>query len=103
MAAASPTRTRRGGLPHATRPDRAGRGRQRGRVHGQAVVDEVVLGQPDLVEAKLLRPLHLLELSMDDVLVGQAGSGLKEEERSEAHGTGSYTFRPGLVGPTGTW
>ena len=45
---------------------RRGHRRQGRRVHREAVVDEVVLGQPDLVEAELLRPLHLLELAIDD-------------------------------------
>jgi len=51
------------------------------RIHRQAVVDEVVLGQPDLVEAELFRPLHLLELAMDHLGVGEAGRGLGRRRR----------------------
>ena len=53
MAAASPMRTRR--VREAAAAARLGR------IHGQSVVDEVVLGEPDLVEAELFRPLHLLD------------------------------------------
>ncbi len=51
---------------HPPRPRRGGR-RQDGRRDGQAVVDEVMLRQPDAVEAELLRPHHLLDLATDDV------------------------------------
>ena len=78
MAAASPIRTRRV-------REAAAHG-ERARVDGEAVVDEVVLGQPDLVEAELLRPLHLLELAVHDLGVAEPGRGLEEEEGPEAHG-----------------
>src|SRR5207249_6485486 len=64
-----------------------GDGGERAGVHREAVVDEVVLGEPDLVEAQLLRPLHLLELAVHDLGVAEARCGLEEEERAEAHGS----------------
>jgi len=64
---------------------RGGGGSESGGVHGEAVVDEVVLGEPRFVETELLRPLDLLELATDDVMVAVARRGLEEEERSEAH------------------
>ena len=75
-----------------TRRVRDGRGgREARRIDREAVVDEVVLGQPDLVEAQLLRPLHLLDLAVHDLGVGEAGGGLEEEEGPEAHGSGDYS------------
>jgi hypothetical protein len=64
-------------------------GGERGRVDGQPVVDEVVLGQPDPVEPELLGPLHLLELAVNDLVVGEPRHGLEEVERPEAHSSGS--------------
>src|SRR5439155_13083755 len=46
---------------------------------------KVVLGQPDRVEAQLLRLLDLLQLGAEDVLVAPAGRLLKEVERAEFH------------------
>ncbi len=63
-----------------------GDGGERAGVHREAVVDEVVLGQPDLVEAELLRPLHLLELAVHDLVVAEPRHGLEEVEGPEAHG-----------------
>jgi hypothetical protein len=45
----------------------------------------VVLGEPRLVEAQLLRPLDLLELAADDVLVPVPGRSLEEVKGAEAH------------------
>src|SRR5688572_26989365 len=83
-----------GGKTDAHAP-RAGRGDagERGGIDGEAVIDEVVLGEPDLVEPELFGPLHLLELTMHDVLVREAGSGLEEEEGPEAHGAPDGTAR----------
>ena len=64
---------------------RGGGGGEGGGVDGEAVVDEVMLGEPDLVEAQLLRPLDLLELAADDVVVPVAGRSLEEIESAEAH------------------
>jgi hypothetical protein len=64
------------------RGHRAGEG---GGVHREAVVDEVMLGEPDLVEAELLRPHHLVELARDDVGVPVPRWGLQEEIGPEAH------------------
>src|SRR5439155_18325823 len=69
---------------HPPRP-RRGRRRQDGRRDRQAVVDEMVLRQPDAVEAELLGPHHLLDLTPDDLRVGDRGRGLQEVVRSEAH------------------
>ena len=77
MAAARPMRIRR--VREAAAAARAGG------IHREAVVDEVVLGEPDLVEAQLLRPLDLLELAADDVVVAVARRGLEEVEGAEAH------------------
>jgi hypothetical protein len=68
-----------------SRSPRGHRAGERGRVHREAVVDEVVLGEPDLVEAQLLRPHHLVELTVDDVRVPVARRGLQEEVGAEAH------------------
>src|SRR5439155_13751034 len=54
-------------------------------VRGDAVPLKVVLGQPDRVEAQLLRLLDLLQLGAEDVLVAPAGRLLKEVERAEFH------------------
>src|SRR6185295_20365398 len=51
-----------------------------------AVVDEVVLGQPDGVEAQLLRPHHLLDLALDHLGVVDRGRRLQEVVRPESHG-----------------
>jgi hypothetical protein len=76
----------RGGEPdaHAACAGGGGGG-EAGRIDGEAVVDEVMLGEPDLVEAELLRPLHLLELAVHDLGVAQPRRGLEEEEGSETH------------------
>ncbi len=76
----------RGRQPDA-HPGRAGRerGGERGRIDGQAVVDEVVLGEPHLVEAQLLGQHHLIQLAADDLVVPPAGRGLQEEVGAEAH------------------
>ena len=68
--------------PGGPRGHRAG---ERGRIHREAVVDEVVLGEPDLVEAQLFRPRHLVELARDDVGVPVARRRLQEEVGPEAH------------------
>src|SRR5207244_5665733 len=68
---------------HAPRARRRRRG-ERGRIDGEAVIDEVVLGEPDLVESQLLGPLHLRQLVADDVVVALTGRGLEEEKRTEA-------------------
>jgi hypothetical protein len=76
----------RGRQPDAHAPGAGGGHRgQGGGIHGQTVVDEVMLGQPDLVEAELLRPLHLLELAVHDVFVAEPRHRLEEKERAEAH------------------
>jgi len=72
---------------HVPRPHR-GRRRQDRRRDGEAVVDEVVLGQPDAVEAELLGPHHLLDLPTDDVRVGDRRRCLEEVVGSEAHRAG---------------
>jgi len=64
---------------------RGGGGGEGSGIDGEAVVDEVMLGEPDLVEAQLLRPLDLLELAADDVVVPVAGRSLEEIEGAEAH------------------
>jgi len=68
--------------PGRPRGHRAG---ERGRVHREAVVDEVVLGEPHLVEAQILRPRHLVELARDDIGVALARRSLQEEVGPEAH------------------
>ena len=83
--------------PHPARARGRGGGQAR-RVHRQAVVDEVVLGEPDLVEPELLGPRHLLELAVDDLGVGEARGGLEEVEGPEAHATGDYNRAGGLHG-----
>src|SRR5262249_19853198 len=47
----------------------------------ELVVDEVVFGEPDLIEAQLLRPLHLLELAVNDLGVGERRRGLKKKKK----------------------
>jgi len=64
---------------------RGGGGGEAGGIHREAVVDEVMLGEPDLVEAELLRPHHLVELARDDVGVPVPRWGLQEEIGPEAH------------------
>ncbi len=54
-------------------------------VRGDAVPLEVVLGQPDGVEAQLLGFLDLLELGPEDVFVVPDGWLLEEVERAELH------------------
>ncbi len=54
-------------------------------VSGDAVPLEVVLGQPDGVEAKLLGFLDLLELGPEDVFVVPAGWLLEEVKGAEFH------------------
>src|SRR5260370_29455633 len=44
-----------------------------------------MLGQRRLVEAELLRPLHLLELAVDDLRVCLPRRRLEEEKRAEPH------------------
>jgi hypothetical protein len=44
----------------------------------------MMLGEPDLVEAELLRPHHLVQLARDDVGVPVARWGLQEEVGPEA-------------------
>jgi len=51
------------------------------RVDNELVVDEVVFGEPDLIEAQLLRPLHLLELAVNDLGVGERRRGLKKKKK----------------------
>src|SRR5438309_1198795 len=80
---------------HAPGP-RGGDGGEGAGIDGEAVVDEVVLGQPDLVEAELLRPLHLLELAVHDLLVAQPRHGLEEVEGPEAHG---WVWSPSRAAP----
>src|SRR5438552_2788327 len=55
----------------------------------------MVLGQPDLIEAELLRPLHLLELAVHDLVVAQPRHGLEEIKSPEAHGRGLSSHRIG--------
>ena len=71
--------------PHALRAHGGGRGQERGRDR-QPVLDEVMLGQPDAVEAQLFRPHDLLELAVDDVGMGHRGRSLQEVVGAEAHG-----------------
>jgi len=60
-------------------------GGQDSRGDGQAVLDEMVLGQPDAVEPQLLGPGHLLDLVLDDLGMGQAGWGLQKVVGPKAH------------------
>jgi hypothetical protein len=70
--------------PDPRRPRGHGAGEGRG-IHREAVVDEVVLGEPHLVEAQLFRPRHLVELARDDVGVPVTRRCLQEEVGPEAH------------------
>ena len=70
--------------PHAPGPHGGG-GRQDRRRDGEAVLDEVVLGQPEAVEAELLGPRHLLDLAPEDFGVSERRWGLEEIVGSEAH------------------
>ena len=90
----------RGNADAHTARARGGHTGERGGVDGEAVVDEMVLGQPDLVEPQLLRPLHLLSSAVHHFFVGEAGSGLEEEEGSEAHDAADGTA-PATVGQHG--
>jgi len=75
-----------GGQADADAPGaRGGGGGEAGGIYREAVVDEVMLGEPRLVEAQLLRPLDLLELAADDVLVPVARRSLEKVEGAEAH------------------
>src|SRR6267142_603277 len=49
----------------------------------------MVLGEPDAVEAELLRPHHLLDLLTDDVRVRDGRRSLEEVIGAEAHRGGS--------------
>src|SRR5262249_3296273 len=64
---------------------RSGSAREGGRVHREAVVDEVVLGEPDGVEAELFGPHHLVELPMNDLLMRIARMRLEEIVGPEFH------------------
>jgi hypothetical protein len=78
---------RRQADPHVPRTHR-GRRRQDRRRDRQAVLDEVVLGQPDAVEAQLLGPDHLLDLAADDIGVADRRGCLEEVVGAEAHRVG---------------
>src|SRR5262249_26661837 len=81
----------RRGQPDAHAPRaRGGDGRERAGIDGEPIVDEVVLGEPDLIEAELLRPLHLFELTVHDLVVAQPWHGLEEVEGPESHGRQVY-------------
>src|SRR3989442_9604349 len=86
--------------PHPPGAGGDGRG-QRGRVHREPVVDEVVLGEPDRVEAQLFRPLRLLELVVDDVAVVQLRRRLEEVVGPESH-AGSFTPQDTAIGSRGS-
>ena len=61
------------------------RARERGRIDREAVVDEMVLGQPHRIEAELFRPHHLLELAVNDLRVRIARMRLEEIIGPELH------------------
>ena len=54
-------------------------------VRGDAIPLEVMLGEPDAVEAERLGLLDLLELGAEDVFVTPAGGLLEEVEGAEFH------------------
>jgi hypothetical protein len=88
-----------GGQPdaHALRPHGRGRGQDRRRDR-QAVLDEVVLGQPDAVEPQLLGPGHLLDLALNDLGVAEAWWRLEEVVRAKPHRAGVTVPHPGRLG-----
>jgi hypothetical protein len=73
-------------------------GGQHRRRDRQAVLDEVVLGQPDAVEPQLLGPGHLVHLVAHDVRMGESGRGLQEVVGSEPHGSAVTVPHPGTLG-----
>ena len=70
--------------PHAPGPHGGG-GRQDRRRDRETVLDEVVLGEPEAVEAELFRPRHLLDLAPEDVGMAEGRGRLEEVVGSEAH------------------
>src|SRR5206468_7511432 len=70
--------------PNAPGPHGGG-GRQDRRRDRETVLDEVVLGEPEAVEAELFRPRHLLDLAPEDVGMAEGRGRLEEVVGSEAH------------------
>src|SRR3989442_4767082 len=77
--------------PRGARGHHAG---ERDRVAVHALAREVVLGEPDAVEARRLREAGLRHLLVDGGVVGVGGRRRPERQPAEAHQAGSPSARP---------